>query len=323
MKKVFSLVLILAILMCITPVVSWKADATNECSRTAPGSWQENYGSGEEISYTKSLDYRGNSDSEYSGWSNTHWEVTDGVLDISGSGYMYESSGGPVGSIPTPPWEDYKDIVHTIIIREGIKNITISAFEGFSNLQNLSLSGTIESIGNNAFADCDKLTSVSIPDSVTYIGYGAFRMCDSLENVRMSGNLSEMPFPAFDECMKLEYNIYDNGKYLGNEINPYVVLMDTTSDAITSIKIHDQTNIIDRMTFHNCSQLTELVIGEKITSIQGWFTDSESLAYNQYDNGYYLGTTCNPYAFLIKAVSTDITSCRIYGSTRDIWQCIF
>lgn len=45
-------------------------------------------------------------------------------------------------------------------IEEGITAVASEAFQGLTNLTNITLSNTIETIGNNAFGDCSALTDV-------------------------------------------------------------------------------------------------------------------------------------------------------------------
>ncbi|MBR7155112.1 MAG: leucine-rich repeat protein, partial [Paludibacteraceae bacterium] len=74
----------------------------------------------------------------YYTWSGTcgdnlTWELTDGVLTISGTGAMsnYTSSSSP--------WYSYRSSITSVVIEEGVTNI-----------------------GNYAFYNCTGLTSVTI-----------------------------------------------------------------------------------------------------------------------------------------------------------------
>mgnify|MGYP003295336352 CR=1 FL=1 len=102
----------------------------------------------------------------------------------------------------------------------------------------------VTGIGDRAFADCTGLVSVTIPESVTSIGAGAFQNCTNLKKVTMPNSIASIGENAFYNCPKLSYNKYDNARYLGNDNNPYVALIQATSTNIRSCKIHDETKVI-------------------------------------------------------------------------------
>lgn len=83
------------------------------------------------------------------------------------------------------------------------KQIHDYAFEGFKYLTRITLCEGVETIGEGAFKGCSNLYYVYIPDSIQSI----------------SGT-------AFEGCESIVYNEYEGGLYLGNQENPYVVLID-------------------------------------------------------------------------------------------------
>lgn len=72
----------------------------------------------------------------------------------------------------------------TIIIEEGITNISDYAFVFCADLETVILPSTIENIGVCAFEHCDSLTTIVIPEDAI-IEEGAFAYCDSLANVQL------------------------------------------------------------------------------------------------------------------------------------------
>ena len=102
----------------------------------------------------------------------------------------------------------------------------------------------VKSIGYNAFGDCVSLTSVSIPNSVTNIGFAAFSGCTSLEYISIPDSITSVGLGAFTGCASLQYNKYGNANYLGNENNPYIVLVEVERFDAGGYEIHSDTKII-------------------------------------------------------------------------------
>lgn len=123
-----------------------------------------------------------------------------------------------------------------------------------------------ESIPGQAFYYCEGLTSVAISNGVTNIGYSAFLHCTRLTSITIPDSVQIIAYDAFFECNNLQYNEYDNAYYLGNETNPYVVLIRPKSGGITSCIINDECKIIHDEAFH-FSSLVSIVIPNNVTSI--------------------------------------------------------
>lgn len=76
--------------------------------------------------------------------------------------------------------------VTSLVIPEGVKEISGGAFNGCSDLEYISIPNTVESIGPLAFSNCSRLENVNIPAGVTYISPFAFNHCSSLTNFSVS-----------------------------------------------------------------------------------------------------------------------------------------
>ena len=87
------------------------------------------------------------------------------------------------------------------------------------------------------------LTGISIPDGVIFIGGDNFYMED------------------------VPYTVYENAKYLGNETNPYVVLVEATTNIIGECKIHPDTKVIYDNAFDGCTEMTSVRLPSGLVAI--------------------------------------------------------
>ena len=144
----------------------------------------------------------------------------------------------------------------------------------FSDIKDITIPSTfrgvpVTEISAEAFKNCTSLISIKIPDSITYVGKDAFKGCNNLK-----------------------YSSYGNASYLGNNTNPYLVLV-KAEKSIIYCKINESTKFICGDAFGEC----------------------DNLKYNIYGNACYLGKDSNPYFALIKACNESITACEIHVGT--------
>ena len=155
-----------------------------------------------------------------------------------------------------------------ITIGDSVTIIGTNAFKGCSGMTSVILPNSIKSIGNNAFDGCTGLTLFTMGDSVLSIGDFAFSGCSNLTSLSISNSITEIGSCAFNNCGKIDYNVYDNGYYIGNESNPYVILISSKSKNITSCTINAGCRIIYEGAFEDCSNLIEIRIPESVVNIR-------------------------------------------------------
>ena len=158
------------------------------------------------------------------------------------------------------------ELVENLVIPDEVTSIKSQAFYGYTHLKSVTIPDNVTSIGWWAFCKCDSLESVSFGNGITTIGNRAFGNCLSLKNIAIPDNIVSIG-QAFDGCDNLEYNEYDNGLYLGNADNPYLVLMQLKNQDITSCQIADTTKIIVDSVFQQCINLESIAIPDSVTTI--------------------------------------------------------
>ena len=139
---------------------------------------------------------------------NLTWTLENGTLTISGTGRMddYEQSqelpdqDGTVRPGSSAPWSG--SAFTALVVEDGVASIGNYAFEG-CGMTEISLPGTLVSLGEGAFERCENLKTVTLPDSVTEIGMFAFCECTGLTEIRLSASLASIGTAAFQTCVKL------------------------------------------------------------------------------------------------------------------------
>ena len=132
----------------------------------------------------------------------------------------------------------------------------------------------------------ETVNEVIIPNGVTTIRVCAFYGCTSLTSVTIPDSVTTIGEYAFSDCTSLKYNEYHNAYYLGNDNNPYVVLVKAKSKNITSCEINENCKFIHSKAFFKCTSLTNITIPNSVITIgEHAFSKCSSLTIV-----YYLGT---------------------------------
>lgn len=146
---------------------------------------------------------------------NLTWELTDvGRLVIEGEEEMYDFS-----SEESAPWDEYKEAIRAISIREGVTSIGNYAFLDCTALESVEIAESVTSIGESAFGYCSSLVFVTIPEGVIEIKGFAFADCVSLRAVDISSTvefIEERTFLRCDNLSRIQINRGNLVYYSGN-----------------------------------------------------------------------------------------------------------
>ncbi len=157
-----------------------------------------------------------------------------------------------------------------------VASIAPYAFLYCANVTSITVPGSVQSIGMGAFS-CSSVQSVTIEEGVEALGDELFTNCSMLTSITFPNSLTTLGERLFDN-ERIEYNSYNNGFYLGNEDNPYLVLVKAKNNYISNINIHSDTRFIHYGAFEDCSKLTSVIIPDGVTALSAYsFAECESL----------------------------------------------
>ena len=142
---------------------------------------------------------------------NISWTLDDkGELVVSGQGeWKYD------GAIGYSLFAEVADLIKSVVITDGVKNIPDYAFPGSYNLVKVEMADSVETIGDTAFHSCNKLSQVDFSNGVKTIKTAAFHSCSSLKNVVLPENIEKLGDAAFFGCGIEEIVFPQNLQYIG------------------------------------------------------------------------------------------------------------
>ena len=161
--------------------------------------------------------------------------------------------------------------ITSITIPRSVTTIENGAFQNSRNLTTVTFedNNSLLTIGERAFAQCGNLTALDFEKSqLKTIGDNAFNNCSNLISLTVPNSLISMGVNiGFLRLGKLDYNIDENGVYyLGNETNPYVILVDARDFSGGEYTVKDGCKVINGSAF-NSSGLTSIIIASSVTNI--------------------------------------------------------
>ena len=212
---------------------------------------------GESATITEPLTASGNC-----GWNEEDdrtWSFENGTLTISGGGEM-----GPFWygihawnyDVTQDPWYHLRELVHDIVIGDGVQNIQDYAFADMFNLETVKVAATVKTIGEGAFENCISLKNMELP-WIEAIGSNAFSGCSNLETVLLGESFINTGNRAFFNCTSLK-----------------------------EITIPD--SVIEKEPFTYCNRVESIYIGNRF-EVECWGVDWDTDLLSALSRDYYNG----------------------------------
>ena len=217
----------------------------------------------EGVDYVVSAEFEFYMDVKDSGSCGTNltWTLYDNnELVISGTGEMFD--GYYYGNAP---WYNYRAIIKSVVINEGVTSVGNSAFQNCTALSSVELPDSLEYIGSNAFEECISLISFELPAGIKSFSYGIFHGC-AIESLYFEGSINDWLKIEWQDSNVLAYvdSLYISGELVENLVIP---------DGVTSIPAH---------AFSEYGKLKSVIIPASVTTIGDNAFFSRNLVYAEF-----------------------------------------
>ena len=230
----------------------------------------------------------------------------DNVLTISGSGAVSSSN-----------WSNYKDLVYSVIVEEGITSLPDECFHDTPSIVSVQLSSTLTSIGAYAFYGCTGIQKLYVPsleswfavafgnvfsNPMYYRNYPKPAGCDLYVNgvlatqVDLPAGATQIPMGRFAGCKSIvTVNVPEGVTTIKSDVfhacdTLIAVNLPSTLTTIESynfyrcanirtVTIPDKVTSLGSSSMSDCPELREVTLGRNIKTLSvGWFSELPSLA---------------------------------------------
>ena len=231
---------------------------------------------------------------------NLTWTLdSSGTLKISGTGEMDDFDGG------IPVWDSFQSNIRKVIIEDGVTSIGAYAFNGYEELQDISIPDSVQRFGIHAFSNTAWLAAMqdetpivivnhilisgnksnekelTVPDGVTFINDSAFRRSQELKKIVLPDSVTGIGQDAFYNCYALESVTLSERL---TEIGDSAFRM---CYALKDLVIPDGVTNIPQRAFMECTALESITIPASVTFIENdAFSDCSALTIKGYSGSY-------------------------------------
>lgn len=224
-----------------------------------------------------------------------------------------EYEGGLYLGSETNPYHAFimpaDDTSKSITIHKDTKVISRGAFSGNAVCEKVSLPEGLTHINQYAFSGTS-LREIVIPDSVTVVNKSAFEGCKLLEYAVIGNSVKELN-NVFAGCSALK------SVTVGSSVETVEYAFNGCS-ALESIVFPASLKRIGALTFGGATSLKKITIEKGLEGITYAHLLPESIKYNEYRGGLYLGNDTEPYLYFVGVSDPDTTAIVLHPDTYSI-----
>lgn len=185
------------------------------------------------------------------------WKLVSGnVLEITGSGPMCDTY-----DMERAPWYALRRYITQAQVGAGITHLSGYAFQGCTELKEVTLPESLTSLGRYAFFNCAALERVNLPRGITEIPERSFYLCSSLTELTLPDSLTVIGKGAFDGCSAL------TGLTLPEGVTEIGASAFSGCKKLTRIDLPQGVTELGLNAFYGCSRLEEITFPEGFTTL--------------------------------------------------------
>lgn len=174
---------------------------------------------------------------------NELWYRRSGENNTTGKGFDFSNEDFNAPIVTSQTFYNSVSGYHVVRVAESLTEINNGVFEG-TDITEIILPETLQTIGESAFEACENLTEIIIPGSVTSIGDNAFYECTSLSGVTFKSGSQPLSI-GYQDGASDEGPFYTSPLtyiYLDRDLNPseeYAGQISACDEGIFAIEGYD------------------------------------------------------------------------------------
>ena len=161
--------------------------------------------------------------------------------------------------------------VETVIMDNGVKRVSESAFLNCTSLKSVSIPLSLRTIKERGFSGCTSLTEITIPNVVVYIEKQAFQGCTGLSEFVIPNSVETVGEGAFKDCSSLETVTVGQGVKIIDE----GAFADCTS--LKEVYFNAAEAVVKKEAFLGCDNIERLIVPD----MKSWCGNQFAAGHNE------------------------------------------